>query len=188
MDLLREDTCSDKNDLQTSCLDDKNERNGSSAFERHSINCSNENAKFVTLRQIYPNKRVSGLWDLFVKCNGDIDWAVDILLKEDELKSLQYDTNIINQLEDEEKFECLCNNKNLFANQPEISAADDNGNEKFFEDHTKSFLHPVNAKPQRQRSRFSRCNQLTNPALLEMKENIENCFVLRDDLYSQSTF
>lgn len=185
LDLLREDSCNAVNEEQPLSQDYKNESNSPSVFERHSINCVNENANFVTLRQIYPNKRVSGLWDLFVKCKGDIDWAVDILLKEDELKSLQYDGDNIYESRDEEFFECLCNSldTNNFDNQPEPAPTD--ANKQFCYESMNSLLHPVNAKPQRQRSRISRFNQLANPALLEVKENIENCFVLGDDLYSE---
>jgi predicted kinase len=49
---------------------------------KHRTGCSNENASFVMLRTIYPTLPVIYLWDLFVNCNGDIEWTMDILLKD----------------------------------------------------------------------------------------------------------
>lgn len=185
LDLLREDSIDTSNDIENMRADNNDDTQVSSAFERHSINCLNENTSFVSLRQIYPNKRVSGLWDLFVKCNGDVDWAVDILLKEDELERIRGDDDINYTSEDDEMFECLCNNVNdesLPTTSNNNVNIESNG---MIEENTKTVFNTYEAKPQRQRSRFSRSNQLTNPALLEVKENIENCFVLGDDQYSQ---
>ncbi|XP_037805267.1 NEDD4-binding protein 2 isoform X1 [Lucilia sericata] len=184
LDLLREDSGDAKNDLNTKPNNDKNVLNG---FQRHSVNCPNENPVFVSLRQIYPNKRLSGLWDLFVKCNGDVDWAVDILLKEDELERIRGDDDSRYQTDDDELFECLCNNIDTESRSSllEDSTKTNIDNNPNSDDNAKSSLNASDAKPQRQRSRFSRFNQRTNPALLEVKENIENCFVLGDDQYSQ---
>lgn len=152
-------------------------------FERHSINCPKENEAFVALRQIYPNKRVSGLWDLFTKCNGDVDWAVDILLKEDELEKIRGDDDFNYQTEDDDVFQCSCSNqKEEIIEGVEKSSSRSNIDSNF--ENFLSSLNTVNAKPQRQKTRFARSNQVTNPALLEVKGNIENCFVLGDDQYS----
>lgn len=184
LDLLREDCGDATNEFLTTRQDDNDKTKGTS-FQRHSINCSNENTTFISLRQMYPNKRVSGLWDLFVKCNGDVDWAVDILLKEDELERIQGDNDINYKHEVDELFECLCKSmkKKKLASQNEnnIEANNDNNSS---EENNHAFYTPA-AKPQRQRPRFSRSNQRTNPALLEVKENIENCFILADDQYSE---
>ncbi|XP_065359324.1 NEDD4-binding protein 2 [Calliphora vicina] len=184
LDLLREDSGVATNELETLPQSDNDSSKGLSVFERHSINCPNENTVFISLRQIYPNKKVSGLWDLFVKCNGDVDWAVDILLKEDELERIRGDDNINYQTEDDEFFECLCNNANR-ESMPTNITRDNIDNNATSDENTKTLLNLADAKPQRQRSRFSRSNQRTNPALLEVKENIENCFVLGDDQYSR---
>lgn len=54
-----------------------------SRLERHAIGCDNENSSFAQIRQIYPTVGIEILWDLFRHCNGDPDWTMDILLKEE---------------------------------------------------------------------------------------------------------
>lgn len=54
-------------------------------LEKHTPGCHNESKSFQLLYQIYPNKSIDNLWDLFEKCNGDIGWAIDILLKDNNL-------------------------------------------------------------------------------------------------------
>lgn len=58
-------------------------------LEQHKFGCSNENNSFSGIRQIYPSVPVEYLWDLFVTCQGDGDWTMDILLKE-EAKIVEY--------------------------------------------------------------------------------------------------
>lgn len=58
-------------------------------LEQHKFGCSNENKSFSGIRQIYPSVPVEYLWDLFVTCQGDGDWTMDILLKE-EAKIVEY--------------------------------------------------------------------------------------------------
>lgn len=52
-------------------------------LEQHKFGCCNENSSFSGIRQIYPSVPVEYLWDLFVTCQGDGDWTMDILLKEE---------------------------------------------------------------------------------------------------------
>lgn len=51
---------------------------------KHEKGCPNENESFQQIRHIYPNISISFLWDLFEKCNGDGDWTMDILLKDED--------------------------------------------------------------------------------------------------------
>lgn len=73
---------------------------------KHEKDCLSENKSFQQIRNIYPYVPVSLLWDLFEKCNGDGDWAMDILLNENF-------ANGIRKLESEEEiardnFSCNC--------------------------------------------------------------------------------
>lgn len=57
---------------------------------------------FQLLRQIYPNKRVVDLWDLFEKCN----LAIDILLRDNLYGNQLYDSDS----QSNETFNCNCDN------------------------------------------------------------------------------
>ncbi|KAH8404476.1 hypothetical protein KR222_006101, partial [Zaprionus bogoriensis] len=155
-------------------------------LQRHSLNCPNEPAGFVLLRQMYPNKQVVGLWDLYVKCNGDVDWAVDILLKEDELNADTADYSVEQglQLESEKQFQCACNSgSNSNHSQPQNSALSTlcpstNSIGKFV------------PKPQRQpraKRNASGIGSGNSSSNKELQMHVENCFVLADDQYSEHT-
>lgn len=79
-------------------------------LEKHELGCPNESKSFLMLRQIYQNKQLDGLWDLFEKCNGDVNWAIDILLKDDSCVDTQMTTND-NYIEN--FFNCNCDESNL---------------------------------------------------------------------------
>lgn len=70
-------------------------------LEKHSINCVNENSAFAQIRQIYPAISLNILWDLFKNCNGDPDWAMDILLKDG--------THVEAYNNFQDNFQCTCN-------------------------------------------------------------------------------
>ena len=82
---------------------------------RHSINCSNENKSFASLRQIYSNKDVNCLCDLFVKSGGDIDWAVDILLKKSKL-SYNNESSCLGIIPEKIPFACDCDSVDIENN------------------------------------------------------------------------
>ncbi|XP_053955157.1 NEDD4-binding protein 2 [Anastrepha ludens] len=174
LDLLREGV-SDVSKPQS--YKDKNEQsmNQEIVFERHSNNCPNENKGFASLRQIYPNKELSSLWDLFVKCGGNIDWTVDLLLREDELihaPGSQYFEQVPQIVND---FQCNC------GTQP--SVADESITVEIPPTPTDTSFGK-GAKPQRQRSRASRVHQRTNPELQEITDAIANRFVLDGEQFS----
>lgn len=145
-------------------------------LQRHSLNCPNEPAGFVSLRQIYPNKQINGLWDLYVKCNGDVDWAVDILLKEDELNAdgADYTANV----EDDKQFQCACNRlQEQTTTVMTTQSSSSNSIGKFV------------PKPQRQprAKRNGGVSCANSSATKELQMHMENCFVLGDDQYSEHT-
>ncbi|XP_064546054.1 uncharacterized protein LOC135433750 [Drosophila montana] len=146
------------------------------ALQRHSLNCPNEAGGFVALRQIYPNKQLAGLWDLYVKCNGDVDWAVDILIKEDELTADVADYAEEALLLESEEFRCDCSSSsNKFQLQTSsVPAAPPT-----------PVVHKSQAKPQRQPR--TRRNAGLGYANRELQLQIENSFVLGDDQYSEHT-
>lgn len=78
-------------------------------LRKHEKGCAKENESFLQIRQIYPTIPVSYIWDLFEKCNGDADWTMDILLKEEDDGT----TNSYEKLETEaaiqrDNFACAC--------------------------------------------------------------------------------
>ncbi|XP_017102621.2 uncharacterized protein [Drosophila bipectinata] len=151
------------------------EESESKPFQRHGLNCPNEPAGFALLRQMYPNKQLSGLWDLFVKCKADVDWAVDILLKEDELNaqtaSDPFGMEAPLSPEELAQFQCDCRGPSLPAAQAPEQAP----------------LSPLTTKlvPKPQRQSRSKRNASTNNKELQIQ--IQNCFVLGDDQYSEHT-
>ncbi|XP_075159914.1 uncharacterized protein LOC142233029 [Haematobia irritans] len=163
------------------------EMSSPNSFNRHSVGCPNENVAFVTLRQIYPNKEVSGLWDLFAKCNGDIDWAIDILLKEDELARLRGDAHPDENFNGVDTFMCLCNQATVAQPMDDNKIENDIINQSM--QYAKSSNHEdsneMSQTHRPQRSRFGRRHQNVDPTILEVKENIESRFVLGDDHYSE---
>lgn len=147
----------------------------SEVLQRHSLNCPNEPAGFVALRQMYPNKQIIGLWDLYVKCNGDVDWAVDILLKEDELNADNADYT--GSDEEDKQFQCACNSSQEQTMPLSTQSPLTNPSGK---------LMP---KPQRQyrakrNATVSGANSSSNK---ELEMHVANCFVLSDDQYSEHT-
>ncbi|KAH8379502.1 hypothetical protein KR009_005342 [Drosophila setifemur] len=164
IELLRDESRTDKGPQ-------KAEDNEPDLFQRHCLNCPNEPGGFALLRQMYPNKQLSGLWDLFVKCQADVDWAVDILLKEDELNaqtgSDPFGAEDTLNPEEEAQFRCDCRGCPVSTIRstspiPPLPLAPKTG-----------------AKPQRQRNKRS-----SGASKKDLQLQIENCFVLGDDQYS----
>uniref|UniRef100_A0A0A1WPT6 NEDD4-binding protein 2-like 1 n=1 Tax=Zeugodacus cucurbitae TaxID=28588 RepID=A0A0A1WPT6_ZEUCU len=170
LDLLREGVY-DSNKPQSDKVQEDDDLKQSPIFERHSIGCRNENKEFASLRQIYPNKELASLWDLFVKCGGDIDWTVDLLLREDELLTppSSRDTQHVPDIADD--FRCNCT---LMPN---------NSTEAITPIPTPPSLG-TGSKPQRQRTRATRTNQRLNPEMQEISEILANRFVLNGEQFS----
>ncbi|XP_037932505.1 uncharacterized protein LOC119667287, partial [Teleopsis dalmanni] len=138
-------------------------------FQRHSINCPKEDLSFASLRQIYPNKQVSSLWDLFTKCNGDVNWAAEILLREDELSN-DINGSPPSEAQVSDSYECECVRGKV---------------NKSMHSDTDTILIQNNIKPQRQKNKIVR-NQLTQYNLQEVKQSLENCVEIKNEYYSKS--
>ncbi|XP_017134828.1 NEDD4-binding protein 2 [Drosophila miranda] len=148
--------------------------NEQTTFERHCLNCPNEPPNFVLLRQMYPNKRLTGLWDLYVKCKTNVDWAVDILIKEDELNAgLESDLDASMLPEESAQFQCDCGraDKKEEASPPPCSPSPTALGAKYM------------PKPQRQ----SRHKRFSAPPNKKLQLQVENFFVLGDEQYSEHT-
>ncbi|XP_058119333.1 uncharacterized protein LOC131290034 [Anopheles ziemanni] len=59
------------------------------AMIKHRRGCSNENASFAEICNLYPKVPDSYLWDLFEKCSGDGDWVANLLLEEQKLENFE---------------------------------------------------------------------------------------------------
>ncbi|XP_017030996.1 uncharacterized protein [Drosophila kikkawai] len=142
---------------------------------RHCLDCPNEPEGFAQLRQMYPNKQMTGLWDLFINCKSDLDWAVDILIKEDELNaeagSEQFGSEVVLSPDESLQFQCDC------ANPGSPAAVTPRSSSPFT-----AAAKPV-PKPQRQ----ARNKRTSGPTNKELQLQIENCFVLGDEQYSEHT-
>ncbi|XP_067643420.1 uncharacterized protein [Eurosta solidaginis] len=174
LDLLREGVSEGSSPQKNNEVNDK-ALQSSRNFERHSLNCPNENKIFASLRQIYPNKELASLWDLFVKCNGDIDWTVDLLLREEELMTAPSSQcfEMIPEIVDDFRCSC-CSQRNV---------ADASNCTEIIPTPVVTSLR-IGIKPQRQRSRAMRINQRSNTGLREITELIANRFVLDGEQFS----
>ncbi|XP_017072335.2 uncharacterized protein LOC108108713 [Drosophila eugracilis] len=147
-------------------------------FQRHCLDCRNEPKGFALLRQMYPNKEITGLWDLFVKCQADVDWAVDILLKEDELNDATYSDQFrlkeTTSTEEAVEFQCDCD-RTMGSQESQAPTV--------LSSSPTPTVTKTAPKPQRQ-PRNKRISTSTNK---ELQLQIQNCFVLGDEQYSEHT-
>lgn len=124
-------------------------------LDKHSPGCENENPTFILLKQIYPNQSPDHLWDLFEKCNGDLDWTVDVLLSDN--------SDVDNRMVNGSGFQCMCNSK-VVMQSPKVSDTSFNT----------SCNKLLDAKPQR-----------VKKDVAVLKKTIENQFVLGEEFYSE---
>lgn len=75
----------------------KNKQNGSpeSKLKPHRLGCPNENPSFTTIRAMYPNVNDSYLWDYFVRCKGDGDYCVNLLLEDGQTEQMSSGTDLV---------------------------------------------------------------------------------------------
>lgn len=130
-------------------------------LHKHRKNCKNENNSFAQIRQIYPSVALEILWDLFEKCEGDGDWTMDILLKEEtrigDYDNLDSDSNRVKN-----DFDCDCD----FVNVPTSI----------------EYLSLTNAPPTQQRPRRDHTSNYEEQ--LAAKRMIEESFQIGDEHYS----
>lgn len=171
IDLLRDES---KTEEETS----KGESSKAKQFQRHCLDCRNEPGGFALLRQMYPNKQLTGLWDLFVKCQADVDWAVDILLKEDELNAAtgsdQFGLEETVNSEEASQFQCDCD-KSVGSQESPVGTP------------LSSSPTPPASKTAPKPQRQPRNKRISAPTNKELQLQIQNCFVLGDEQYSEHT-
>lgn len=132
-------------------------------LHKHRKNCKNENDSFAQIRSIYPSVALEVLWDLFEKCEGDGDWTMDILLKE-ETRIGDYDKSI--RVRAKNDFECDCDYVHVPASIEEIPIMNN--------------ALPYQ-RPKRDRGAISSEGQLA------AKRMIEESFQISDEHYSNHT-
>lgn len=135
---------------------------------KHRKNCKNENSSFAQIREIYPNVPLEFLWDLFEKCEGDGDWTMDILLKE-ETRIGDYEN--LDSVMDRERndFVCDCDCDALYAPSPM--------------EETTTINVPTYQRPTRSRDRKTNNSE----DHLATKRLIEESFIIGDEHYSDHT-
>ncbi|XP_055373309.1 NEDD4-binding protein 2 [Condylostylus longicornis] len=154
----------------------ENDNNGSTNDEqkkskvilkRHSINCPNENESFTLIRQICPDKNVNGLWDLFEKCNGNAQWVLDILLRDDTcVESLSNSSESFD-------YQCNCNQVLQPFSDTDLTSTNDD-----LEQHSKNNTMTADITKQKR-------NKDISEEMLKLKHEIENRVFMDDTQYSE---
>ncbi|KAG4070661.1 hypothetical protein HA402_013581 [Bradysia odoriphaga] len=143
-------------------------------LHKHRKNCKNENDSFAQIRSIYPTVSLDILWDLFEKCEGDGDWTMDILLK-DETRVDEYHNMDGNVCGTQNDFECDCdgsNSKTINTDPTNVPSASINDEVSYASTHQ---------RPRRDRVAISTEEQLA------AKRMIEESFQIGDEHYSNHT-
>lgn len=143
-------------------------------LEKHEKACPNENKLFQQIRLIYPNISISFLWDLFEKCNGDGDWTMDILLKDEDTTANFQKLKIQG---DDENFACNCKSgrASLLDAVSAIPSALLMGNPD-----PAPTPPPVTTTP----TRTSRQNRVETESESEIRRQIEEQFNINDEGFS----
>lgn len=152
-------------------------------FQPHAVNCPNENTSFIALRQIYSNKPIQGLWDLFVKCNGDVDWAVDILIKEEENQNYFNHTEMQEFQNNDDTFQCDCSKNGTSERICDVNIP--TGLQSVQNDNVSLPDSPKNRPLPQRRSKFMRNLKRDTNRNQESQQLIENCFTIADEHYSE---
>lgn len=141
---------------------------------KHEKDCPNECKSFQQIRHIYPYVPISLLWDLFEKCNGDGDWAMDILLNEDFAKGIK-------KLESEEEvgrdnFTCNCR---MPQRNTELQEAANAIPAQLLNEMDKQSTTPTaNRLPRR-------IERIINDSDSDIRKQIEEQFIIGDEHYSE---
>lgn len=141
-------------------------------LEKHEKGCTNENKLFQQIRLIYPSISISFLWDLFEKCNGDGDWTMDILLKDEDTTAnfakLKGHGDFI------DNFTCNCKSGrgSLLEAANAIPSA-------LLMEHPELAPTPPSLTPTR-----SRQNRIETETESEIRRQIEEQFNINDEFYS----
>lgn len=138
-------------------------------IHKHRKNCKNENNSFAQIREIYPTVPLEFLWDLFEKCEGDGDWTMDILLKE-ETRIGDYENLDSDMDRARNDFDCDCDV--LYAHSPMEESSTINYSTM------STYQRPT-------RSRDRNTNNVEDH--LAAKRMIEESFQIGDEHYSDHT-
>ncbi|XP_047531234.1 uncharacterized protein LOC125066945 [Vanessa atalanta] len=138
--------------------------------------CGNEEKHFNLFRKLFKNIPRSDLRHIFDNCNGDVNWAVDIVLDGvDNQKLGTRDTNEVSDTEVEEENEDLCTclaAYDILPDQNESSSPIEP------EPNVVQTLSPVNTKKGKREIAMSE-------ASIQLKRQIEENVVIPDNHYSQ---
>lgn len=134
-------------------------------LHKHRKNCKNENHSFSQIREIYPSVPLEFLWDLFEKCEGDGDWTMDILLKE-ETRVGDYENLDSDKDRAKDDFDCNCDGLNASPPMEEILTGNASASYQ---------------TPKRDRSKINSDEHLA------AKRMIEESFQIGDEHYSNHT-
>lgn len=160
--LLRDTSISD-NDLDN--LNNPEIFVAPTALVMHKTDCENENQVFSEIRQIYPTVPGAYLWDLFKNCDGDADWTMDILLKEETCVQLFEDNRTSRAYNGE--LHCDCDHRTGETDTISIPNV--------------IVPHPSTPNRTKKRERFlANQNQ-------DVRRQIEESFVIGDTHYSEHT-
>lgn len=154
---------------------DENEAKEKIVLHKHRKNCKNENNSFAQIRQIYPAVPIDFLWDLFEKCEGDGDWTMDILLKE-ETRIGDYENLDNDEDKAKDDFDCGCEKSGLETLSKDLASSFTD-----FNLHMGKNLSSKVSSPQRSR----RANNAEE--ILVTKRMIEENFKIGDEHYSRHT-
>ncbi|XP_063534423.1 uncharacterized protein LOC134744535 isoform X2 [Cydia strobilella] len=141
------------------------------------VRCKNEEKHFIAFRKLFKNISKVELRDIFDKCVGDVNWAVDIVLDGMANNQLHTSTGDISDTEDfgEEQCDCLAT-YNIIPNvntQPKVTIP--------IPDLSPTELAPVISGPSTQK--FKKEKKFSESSI-QLKRQIEQNVVISDSHYS----
>lgn len=146
-----------------------------------SFRCVNEEKHFVAFRKLFPNIARSDLRDIFDKCCGDVNWAVEIVLDGMNNKLLrQVDKEELSDEELETTEQCQCLAKyNIIPNAytTDVQTANAEENSQKDENNPAAAVGPVPQKKKR--------DATMSDENIQIKRQIEQNVVIPDDHYSK---
>ncbi|CAH0587034.1 unnamed protein product [Chrysodeixis includens] len=145
-----------------------------------SFRCVNEEKHFVAFRKLFPNLARSDLRDIFEKCCGDVNWAVEIVLDGMNNKLLkQVDKEELSDEELETTEQCQCLAKyNIIPNANSIDVPTSDA----VENKPKDENNPVAVVSVSQKKKRDATLSDDN---IQIKRQIEQNVVISDDHYSK---
>lgn len=146
-----------------------------------SFRCDNEEKHFVAFRKLFPNIARSDLRDIFDKCCGDVNWAVEIVLDGMNNKLIrQVDKEELSDEELETMEQCQCLAKyNIIPNANTVDVQTTNAEENKPIDENNP-VAVVGSVPQKKKRDATMSDEN-----IQIKRQIEQNVVISDDHYSK---